>query len=114
MLSLIPFTVCAFLALITSNGGNATPSTIPLQCSANGVCAALETLTRSQDRLRKTLNLCTDGENMITNPIIALKKEYFIDGNYTVMTTHLKATRSSDKTPESAKYKTHDLKRSIV
>ena len=70
MLSLIPFTVCAFLALITSKGGSATPSTISLQCSENDVCAALETLTRRQDRLQKTLNLCTDGENMITSPIV--------------------------------------------
>lgn len=66
MLSLIPFTVCAFLALIASKGGNATPSTISLQCSANDVCAALETLTRRQDHLQKTLNLCTDDESQFT------------------------------------------------
>lgn len=61
----MPFTVCAFLALIltAANGGNTTPLSIPRPCKLDGVCVALETLSRGQERLEKTMKSCTENDS---------------------------------------------------
>ena len=67
MLFFMPFTVCAFLALIltAANGGNTTPLSIPRPCKLDGVCVALETLSRGQERLEKTMKSCTESKKMV-------------------------------------------------
>ncbi|XP_068705750.1 uncharacterized skeletal organic matrix protein 7-like isoform X2 [Montipora foliosa] len=65
MLFLIPFTVCAFLALIVdnANGGITTFLPISRSCSMDDVCLTLGTLSRSQVRLEKTMKYGTDDDS---------------------------------------------------